>query len=611
MARKPYSRIVSSRYLLAVSLIATAALHSFPASADVSVRHADADKVIRWIQASHFLSQATMGPTVTTTTALAERIGAIGRDEALNEWIDEQFEMNLQPSLVKADAMVARDGVQRDTFQNSHPTLSLSPRYYREHAWWDQAVFSDAQLGERMTWALYQIMPAYDRDARIGWAANLVYMDLLKKNAFGTHRDLLEDVTYSPMMGNFLSSLKNDKGDESAGIFPDENYAREVMQLFSIGVYDIDNRAHFVIDNNGNRVENYTNEDITQVARVFTGLSNPPRNNRQNFYNASGSTSTGRMITWEDHHHQGTKTFLGHTLPANQSADQDISDALDILANHKTTPYFFSNLLIQRFTTSTANVTYLRRVAEVFKDNGQGVRGDFKAVIRAILMDSTVRDSLKIEKNVDPSDTAKTLITVDIDTEQVNNDKHGRLREPMLQLANFFRFFEIDAKEHEGNGHEGDFKPLWSQLSVGQGIREPISIFGYYSADYLPVTGPAANKIRAQRPLVLPEFELLPRFGVQLNEKIQEIASRQLIVQRHTTNSENTALPGLNRFSGNNSFAELIQELNIFLFSGTMSKILQDELLVALDDVSGGTDRVRLSKAIAVLLSSADFAVTN
>ena len=602
---------MTRRYLAIAFLTLTAVLHSIQATADVSVKHADADNTIRLIQASHFLSQATMGPTVATTTALAARIGAIGRNEAFNEWIDTQLNKTLQPSLVKADAMIARDGVERDTFHIGHPTLSLSTRYYREHAWWDQALFSDTQLGERMAWALYQIIPAHDRDATRGWEDNLEYMDLLRKNAFTTHRQLLEDVTYSPVMGRFLSSLKNDKGDESRGIFPDENFAREVMQLFSIGIYDINNGT-FVFDRNGNRVESYTNADITQIARIFTGLSNPPVNVNQTFYNATGTSANGRMIMWEDHHHSGTKTFLGQTIPANQSGDQDISDALDILINYKTAPYFFSNLLIQRFTTSTANINYLRRVAAVYKDNGQGIRGDLKAVIRAILMDPTIRDVFKIEKVIDPSDNSKTLINVDVDIQQpLNLDKQGRLREPMLQLANFFRFFEIDAKEHEGNGHQGDFKPLWSQLTVGQGIRQPISVFGYYSADYLPVNGPTANKIRAQRPVVLPEFELLPTFAVPLNEKIEEITARQSIIQRHTTNSVFTKLPGLARYVSNNSFAQLIQDLNIYLFSGTMSKSLQDELLVALGDTSGANDRARLSRAVAVLLSSADFAVTN
>ena len=383
------------------------------------------------------------------------------------------------------------------------------------------------------------------------------------------------------------------------------------MQLFSIGIYDI-NDATFVIDGNGNRVESYTNTDITQIARVFTGLSNPPANANQTFFNASGTSANGRMLMWEEHHHQGTKTFLGQTIPANQSGDQDISDTLDILTNYKTAPYFFSNLLIQRFTTSTANINYLRRVAAVYKDNGQGLRGDLKAVIRAILMDPTIRDAFKIEKTIDPSDNSKTLITVDVNIERyANHDKQGRLREPMLQLANFLRFFDVDAKEHEGNGHQGDFKPLWSQMTVGQGIRQPISVFGYYSADYLPINGPVANKTRAHRPVVLPEFELLPTFAVPLNEKIEEITARQSIIQRHTTNSVFTKLPGLARYVGNNSLAQLIQDLNIYLFSGTMSKSLQDELLVALDDTSGANDRIRLSKAVAVLLSSADFAVTN
>ena len=604
------SKVSIVKRLTAVCVIGVAALYSITTTADVSVRHADADKYIRWIQASHFLSQATMGPTVATTTALADRIQAIGRDNAFNEWIDDQFRMDPWHSETLAYKMVDRDGVERGTSNIGHPTLEQSPRYYREHAWWHQTLYSEGQLRERMTWALYQILPAYGRDATIGWWANLAYMDLLKDNAFGNHRDLLEDVTYSPMMGNFLSSLKNDKGDESAGIFPDENYAREVMQLFSVGIYRIDNNARFVTDGNGNRVENYTNEDITQIARVFTGLGNSKAHERQNFFSAS---QTGeRMIMWEDHHHQGTKTFLGRSLPANQSGDQDIADTLDILINHGSTPYFFSNLLIQRLTSSTPNVNYLKRVGEVYKDNGQGVRGDFKEVIRAILMDPTVRDSLTISKTVDPSDNTKTLINVDVNLELWENDNtQGRLREPMLQLANFLRFLDADAKEHEAGLHRGDFKPIWSELSVGQGIRDTISIFGYYSADFLPVTGPAANKTRNQRPLVLPEFELLPTFAVRLNEKIQSIVNRGTVEQRHTTTSPNTQLPRLEQYLGNNTFAELIQELNIFLFAGTMSKRLQDDLVVALDDVSGRTDLERLSKAIAVLLSSADFAVTN
>ncbi len=612
MFKKIYSKLAIGKRLSIACLISVTVFHSLPAIADVSVKNALANNYVRYIQASHFLSQATFGPTVDTVTALASRIKAIGRDAAFNEWIDDQF---TRPNISPLDLgmeMLLRDGEESNVSNHASDTLLQNPRYYREHTWWHQAVMGESQLLSRMAWALYQIMPAYSSDNLHGWRSSTSYREVLRNSAFGTHRDLLENITYNPVMASMLSHMKNDKGDESLGIFPDENYAREVMQLFSIGVYDINSGSRFVTDSNGNRVENYTNDDITQLARVFTGLAPLPKRNSQSFFSANGGTNDGRLVMWENHHHQGSKTFLGKTIPAGQSGDQDISDALDILANYKTTPYFFSNLLMQRFTTSTPNVNYLQRVANVFKDNGQGVRGDFKEVIRAILMDSTVRDSLKIVKTVDPDNSARTLITVDVNQDSWENDTtQGRLREPMLQTANFFRFFEADPLEHESSNHGGDFKPFYSDVSGGQRIRDEISIFGYYSADYLPVTGPAANKSRNQRPLVLPEFELLPSSLVVRNEKILSIARRQSVLQRQSIFRENAPLKRLIGYTDDNSFEQLIFDLNVFLFAGTMSKSLQEELLVTLDDISGSTDAERLARAVSVLFASPDFAIIN
>ncbi|MFC5051800.1 DUF1800 family protein [Rubritalea spongiae] len=604
--------------MTAVSILLT----QFSAQADVIVPTAEADLTIRKIKASHFLTQATMGPRVDEIDALANRIGQIGEIAAFNEWLDDQFskpnisKFEQAKEMLVADGIVNSDGTaDTDARGSEYPQLVLGVNNYYQYSWWHQAIHGDDQLRQRMAWALSQIFIANTNNTRTKWNRNVRYYDMLQSHAFGNYRNLIEDVTYNPVMGEFLSHLKNDKGDESLGIFPDENFAREIMQLFSIGVYQT-NPAGRPITLNGEYVENYSNEDIKGLAKVFTGLSHDPRNPvTMDFYSALPSTYSDPMIMHEDHHHTGEKSFLGHTLPAGQAGDQDISDALDILFNFETTPQFIAHRLIQRFTCSTPHTHYVFAVAKKFQDNGYGVRGDFKEVIREVLMNTAVRDNLVIGQTA--LSGGNTLITVDLNRSQAKYGVlQGRLREPVLQMAHFIRFFEPDSDENETGSFAGYLKP--DRLSIRgteQGIAEQISVFGYYSADFLPTSGPAANRTRSGNTFALPEFESLPDFLIPLTEGVKTMALNGHVIQNATTSSTDAPLVNLRNYSDidevQDSFEWLVSQLNIYMFHGTMDEQLQADLIAALDGLTDGNQETRFANALSVLMNSADFAVSN
>ena len=578
---------------------------------DIEVNNNFVDLFQNRIKAAHFLSQATMGPKRIEIIQLANRIAQIGEDAAFNEWIDRQF---AEPNVSLENhtlAMLNADGL--DSFSSTSSTLDLRVIQYRDYGLWDQFVNGEDQLRQRMTWALKQIFVATSASGNLfTWNRAMFYDDVLKKNAFGNYRNLLEDITYSPTMGDYLSHLMNDKGDASQGIFPDENFAREIMQLFSIGVFRVNNsnRPQF---SGGEPIENYTNEDITQLARVFTGLSHDPINSNANFFNASPEDWGDAMIMYEDHHHQGTKSFLGRTIPAGQSGDEDISDALDILFNFDTTAPFIANRLIQRFTCSTPHPHYVNRVSAKFRNNGQGVRGDLRAVIRQILMDPSARDALRITTT--PVSSSRTRINVFVNTNGQSGTLQGRLKEPVLQMTQFLRFFEVDSPENETNNFDGFFKPAFLDNITQQPMADPPSVFNYYSADFLPTTGPLANRSRGGNAFAVPEFELLPTFAIPFTEGIRSLSVNGIIEQRALDSSEDAVLVGLLADSdldeNQNSFRWFVDEINIYMMYGTMETELRNDMVDALDDLADNNQSARFANAMAALLASPDYAVAN
>ena len=293
-------------------------------------------------------------------------------------------------------------------------TIKIEEQHIFE-AIWQNMIFGEARLRSRVALALTEIMvvsniaPDQDTDALAFW------MDTIYKNAFANYRTLLRDVTLQPAMGYYLNMLGNDKEDLATGRMPSENYAREVMQLFSIGLVQLNNDGTPKRDEFGKTQVTYDQSVVQGFAKVFTGWSfggndttfkdgfNPPKQNW-----------TLEMQAWPAHHSTGSKQLLnGTVLPAGQTPEKDLSDALDNIANHPNVGPFMGKRLIQFLVTSNPSPAYVSRVVAVWNNNGSGVRGDLKAVVRTILLDDEARNPV------------------------VDSTTDGKLREPMVRFVHF------------------------------------------------------------------------------------------------------------------------------------------------------------------------------
>jgi uncharacterized protein (DUF1800 family) len=314
---------------------------------------------------------------------------------------------------------------------------------------------------------------------------------MLARDSFGTFRQLVLDVTYHPMMGRYLTHYQNRKANLTTGTRPDENYAREIMQLFTIGLYQLDAAGNYINDSTGRPLETYTNVQIMEMARVFTGFTtedfNPnavgtgtglldfPRITTQNY--------TAPMKMWDKQHDMGAKTLLDYPgvrkrdLPANQTGMQDVSDAIDNLVEHPTVGPYIARLLIQRLVTSNPSDGYITRVAAIFANNGRGQRGDLAAVIKAILLDTEARSLSMI---LDPA--------------------HGKLNEPFLRVTGLLRAFNYKVPT---TLLPFDFTTAVTENTLGQYPLSAPSVFNFYLPDYEP------QGVISTYGLVGPEFQIL------------------------------------------------------------------------------------------------------
>jgi uncharacterized protein (DUF1800 family) len=324
------------------------------------------------------------------------------------------------------------------------------------------------------------------------------YWDVINRNALGNFRQLLEDVTLNPAMGVYLSTLDNKKEDRRTGRIPDENYAREVMQLFTIGLNELNNDGTKKIGTTGQPIETYTNSDVSNLARVFTGFSydyaNLVRTPSVRFPSqsvapvesvirpmTSDTTRWSRSQTTSEHS-MLEKTFLGTTIPANTNAPTSMKLALDTLFNHPNVGPFFSKQMIQRLVTSNPSPGYVDRVAKIFNNNGSGVRGDLRAVFKAILLDDEA-----------------------INAAGLTSPTFGKVREPVLRFTQWARNF--GATSQSGNWAINNTSN--SAFSLGQSPLRAPSVFNFYRPGYIP-----ANTAIATNALVAPEFQIVNEVSV-------------------------------------------------------------------------------------------------
>ena len=422
-------------------------------------------------EAARFLNQASYGATDAS-------IGQV-RASGFAQWIDQQMVMPASGShLADMDARLA-------TQRLANPTALLNANDFYS-SYWEQAITGPDQLRQRMKLALSEIFVISLTDTSIDVRGAASYYDMLGANAFGNFRTLLEQVTLHPMMGIYLTWLGNQKEDPVTGRNPDENYAREVMQLMTIGLHQLNQDGTVRTDALGRPLPTYNADDIAGLARVFTGYSyfNPtPSNGTFRGGARHADANTRAMIPYPAFHSTGAKSFLGVGIPASATVDApgDLKFALDTLFNHPNVGPFISRQLIQRLVTSNPSPGYVSRVAGVFNDNGRGVRGDMAAVVRAILLDNEARSaSVAAEPNF------------------------GKVREPIVRMANWARAFNATSAS-------GEFliQTTSANTSLGQSALTSPSVFNFFRPGYSP-----PNTRVGAAGLVAPEFQIVDEVTV-------------------------------------------------------------------------------------------------
>lgn len=349
---------------------------------------------------------------------------------------------------------------------------------------WTALFEGDDELRLRMTYALSQIFVISDVQVNETPVASAYYRDILSQNAFGNFRDLLEDVTYSPAMADFLTYLRNRKGDPDTGRVPDENYAREVLQLFTIGLVELNMDGTPKLSG-GEPIETYNNDDIRGLARVFTGLAYKGGG----FWERDDDSSAAPLVMYDDRHSELEKSFLGTTIPAGTGGVDSIDQALDAIFEHENVPPFIARQLIQRFTASDPAPAYVERVAQAFANGsfeapdgtaiGSGRRGDLRATIAAILLDESMHSD-----------------------DSANNPNTGKVREPVLKFVHWGRTFNVtDANADESWRLYDTSSPA---TRLGQHPFRPKSVFNFYRPGFI-----AAGTQAGESEMTTPEFQIV------------------------------------------------------------------------------------------------------
>jgi len=551
--------------------------------------------------ASRFLSQSTFGASYEDIIAVV--------DMGLEDWVDAQFEIPV--------GGLMSDEVMRITEEknvgNNDPEGGAFLWFYQD-AWWNYHFRNEDELRQRMAFALSELC-VISLFSSLGDSpyALASYYDMLLNNSFGNYRTILDSVTYHAGMGEYLTYMNNSRTDTIYEIdynspypfdtldvqftFPDENYAREVMQLFTIGLFELNNDGTRKKDNNGNDIPTYDNEDIAEFAKVFTGFS---YGDNEDFDRGPGDnelTYLQTMQIYEEYHERGPKHLLnGFVIPKRSGANwpyQDVRDALDNLFNHDNVGPFVGQFLIQRFVTSNPSAAYVSRVADAF--NGDGPygteRGDLQSVIKAILLD----------------DEARTCAFSDA-------SDAGKLREP------FIRYVQI-GKAFDGQSSSGRYRnvlfPVYDRIEQAP-LNSP-SVFNFFQSDFQPI-GDIEDADR-----VAPEFQIV---------NAQSIAgyinglSEWLIRERYTTawslyNNEPNVDTYHTILSFNDELAmiddvlvpQLVERLNLILAHGKLSEATADIIIEAVRAFDlGFNDEARIAQAkvrlaVMLVMSSPDYLI--
>ena len=502
-------------------------------------------------EAARFLAQATPGYTRADITAL------MGMSYAT--WINKQIALPRSQS--HYDFLISK-GYNNAAYSSGATGMDTTL--------WRKFISGTDALRQRVVLALSEICVVSRTGMNISWPQFAIanYVDILEANAFGNYRTLLEKISRSTAMATYLTFLDNTKTNTITGSQPDENYARELMQLFTIGLYQLNNDGTVKLTN-GVPTETYVQADVSGLARVFTGwgpdlsgLANP--GTPPDFHIRPLVQSAWR-------YESGSKTFLGTTVPAGATADESLKAALDTVFKHPNLPPFICRQLIQRLITSNPSAAYVGRVTAVFVNNGSGVRGDLAAVIKAILLDSEARNMVN-----------------------VSSPTFGKLREPVLRFLNWARAFSVTSPT--GAWDIGDLSDPGTQL--GQSPLHSPSVFNFFRPGYVPPSTSLATKA-----LHAPEFQITNEATVSgYVNFVQQFVAGQSIGETRPDYSKLMPLVA--------DSAALLREVNLLLAANQVSATTLAPLKTALDTIAvtttaGKTNRIQA--AVMLILAAPEY----
>lgn len=456
-------------------------------------------------------------------------------------------------------------------------------------AFWNAMIEGDDQLRQRMVFALSQIVVISDNPMGNKPLTNAQYIDTLSEHAFGNYRDLLKEITYTPAMARYLTFLRNRKGNERTGRMPDENYAREFLQLFTTGLVELNMDGTQKLSG-GKPIEIFDNEDIVGLAKVFTGLSYKGTG----FWNADADGEYSRLVMYQDQHSELEKRFMGKTIAAGTSGDDAIDQAIDHIFEHPNLAPFISRQLIQRFTSSSPTPAYVRRVAGAFetgrytsideKQFGTGIRGDLQATLAAILLDEQFYDNRA-------------------------GIQDGKVREPVLRFIHWARAFDVGNVMAENE--------WWLLYNAGKNTRlgqQPFqspSVFNFYRPGYV-----APGTATGNAGLTAPELQIV-NDGAAIG-----YANFMLNFVYNSTPTRNDAVDSfVPDYTDEVALADkpedLADHLNTLLLGGRMSAVTKDRIIAVLNEIPIRTDPdeaaadkiTRASLAVYMAVTSPAFAL--
>jgi uncharacterized protein (DUF1800 family) len=516
--------------------------------------------------AFRFLNQATYG----ATEPEMQRLMSLGTSATgYARWLDDQL---AQPASLQLPTVQAAFGELANPGQ-----MLFTLNQDRQEIWFRNSIRGPDQLRQRVAFALSEILVVSQQSALQNLPFALTdYYDLLARNAFGDYRELLEDVTLHPAMGVYLNMLGNQKPDEARNVRPDENYARELLQLFSIGLVELNADGSVRKGADGVPIPTYDQSVVEGFANVFTGWH----------YSGAPSFEQARptlasqvrpMQAYPEQHSPLAKKLLQYpgaakpALPAGQTPQQDLADALDNIFHHPNVGPFISRQLIQKLVTSNPSPGYVARVAAKFDDDGTGKRGNLAAVVKAILLDAEARP-----------------VTVTATT--------GKVKEPLLRLTQLWRAYGAQAASREyriGN----------INAAFGQGPLQAPSVFNFFSPFHAP-----PGEI-ADQGLVAPELQIATEY---LNTTVTNTFFNLVFFR-------NSTVPGLGEnaivldFSQEAALAgdadALVSRVAEKLLGGAISPTLRTEARAAVERVPAASPGQRVAEAVFLIATSPEFVV--